>query len=191
MRPIRLLKPTAAGLCVALVLSGCTNPYDPGQRALGGAVIGAGTGAAIGGIAGGGRGAATGALIGGAVGAVGGAVTTPQPPPYQGYSQPPPSYQSYPQPAQVAWAPEMVWLPSLGVYVAMDYNYPLVYYGNTYYYLYSGYWYSGPTYRGPWRGGVALPPQLRSFQPNYWPNYQADARGYYHGNPGWRHFRPR
>ena len=56
-------------------LSACTDPYDPGQRAVGGGLLGAGTGAAIGGIAGGGRGAATGALIGGAVGAVGGAVT--------------------------------------------------------------------------------------------------------------------
>jgi hypothetical protein len=44
----------------ALVLgvAACTNPYDPGQRALGGAAIGAGTGAAIGAAAGGGTGAA-------------------------------------------------------------------------------------------------------------------------------------
>jgi hypothetical protein len=58
-------------------LAACTDPYDPGQRALGGGLIGAGTGAAIGGLAGGGRGAAAGALIGGGVGAVGGAVTSP------------------------------------------------------------------------------------------------------------------
>ena len=60
-------------------LSACTDPYDPGQRAVGGGLLGAGAGAAIGGLAGGGRGAAAGALIGGAVGAVGGAATTPQP----------------------------------------------------------------------------------------------------------------
>ncbi|MBS0638647.1 MAG: cell envelope biogenesis protein OmpA [Acetobacteraceae bacterium] len=65
-----------AGL--ALGAAACTDPYDPGQRALGGAAIGAGTGAAVGAIAGGGRGAATGALIGGGVGALGGALTTPQ-----------------------------------------------------------------------------------------------------------------
>ncbi len=65
-------------------LGACTNPYDPGQRALAGGAIGAGTGAAIGAVAGGGRGALAGALIGGAVGAVGGAATTPQPPP-RGY----------------------------------------------------------------------------------------------------------
>ncbi len=62
---------------VALGAAACTDPYDPGQRAIGGGLIGAGTGAAIGGLAGGGRGAATGALIGGGVGAIGGAVTTP------------------------------------------------------------------------------------------------------------------
>jgi len=82
----------AATILVLVPLAACTNPYDPGQRALGGAAIGAGSGAAIGAIAGGGRGAATGALIGGAVGAIGGAVTTPSPPPQQ-YYQPPPRYQ--------------------------------------------------------------------------------------------------
>jgi len=45
----------------------------PGQRALSGGAIGAGTGAIIGAATGGG--AATGALIGGGVGAIGGAVT--------------------------------------------------------------------------------------------------------------------
>ena len=59
---------------MTLALSACTDPYDPGQRAVGGGLLGAGTGAAIGGLAGGGRGAAAGALIGGGVGAVGGAV---------------------------------------------------------------------------------------------------------------------
>ena len=70
----------AAG--VLLGVAACTDPYDPGQRAVGGGLIGAGTGAAIGGLAGGGRGAAAGALIGGGVGALGGAVTTPQRPQY-------------------------------------------------------------------------------------------------------------
>jgi hypothetical protein len=67
----------AFALGLAMGLSACTDPYDPGQRAIGGGLFGAGTGAAIGGIAGGGRGAVTGALIGGALGAVGGAATTP------------------------------------------------------------------------------------------------------------------
>lgn len=80
----RFIMPSAIAIGLALALSAC-NPYDPGQRALGGAALGAGAGAAIGGLAGGGRGAATGALIGGGVGAVGGVVTTPSPPPQYGY----------------------------------------------------------------------------------------------------------
>jgi hypothetical protein len=64
----------AAGL--ALSVAAC-DPYNPGQRAVGGGLLGAGAGAAIGGLAGGGRGAAVGALGGGALGAVGGAATTP------------------------------------------------------------------------------------------------------------------
>ena len=73
---------TAAALCLALGLGACSDPYDPGQRAVGGGLLGAGAGAAIGGLAGGGRGAAIGALGGGALGAVGGAATTPQRPSY-------------------------------------------------------------------------------------------------------------
>jgi len=76
-----------AGAGLILALAGCTNPYDPGQRAVGGGLLGAGTGAAIGAIAGGGHGAAIGAAAGGALGAIGGAATTPPPPPppYRGY----------------------------------------------------------------------------------------------------------
>ncbi len=80
------VSPRLMALGVVLALAACTNPYDPGQRALGGGLIGAGTGAAIGGLAGGGSGAAAGALVGGAVGAGVGVVTTPRPPPpYRGY----------------------------------------------------------------------------------------------------------
>ena len=60
---------------------GCTNPYSPGQRAAGGALIGAGGGAAIGALAGGGEGAAIGAVAGALTGAAVGAITTPQRPP--------------------------------------------------------------------------------------------------------------
>ena len=86
----RLITSTVATFGVVLALSACTNPYDPGQRALGGGAIGAGAGAAIGGLAGGWHGAGIGALAGGALGAITGAVTTP-PPPH--YSRPPsPTY---------------------------------------------------------------------------------------------------
>jgi hypothetical protein len=52
----RALRRAGLGVAViasALALAGCTNPYDPGQRALGGAAIGAGAGAAIGAATGG------------------------------------------------------------------------------------------------------------------------------------------
>jgi hypothetical protein len=78
------------GLVAATPLAGCTNPYDPGQRALGGAAIGAGGGALVGGALGGGSGAVAGALLGGAAGAVTGAATTPRPP-----RRPPPGYYRY------------------------------------------------------------------------------------------------
>src|SRR5260221_9610823 len=90
----KLISSCAFALGLAMGLSACTDPYDPGQRAVGGGLLGAGTGAAIGGVAGGGRGAATGALIGGAAGALGGAATTPRPPPRDyGYG---PSYDRGP-----------------------------------------------------------------------------------------------
>jgi hypothetical protein len=83
MRKTKIL--TVATLGLALGLGACSDPYDPGQRAVGGGLIGAGTGAAVGALAGGGRGAAVGALAGGALGAGAGAVTTPQRPAYYGY----------------------------------------------------------------------------------------------------------
>lgn len=176
MNRLRCIKPAVIGLGLAIGLAGCTNPYDPGQRAVGGGLIGAGTGAAIGGLAGGGRGAAAGALIGGAVGAVAGVATTPQPPVYA------------PQSAPAAWYPEMVWLPSPGAYVAMDYAYPMFFIGGTYYSLYESRWYAGPSYRGPWQVHAAPPPALRGFHSSSWNSYQARARNYYHSSPNWRHF---
>ena len=67
---------TVAAVGLALSLTAC-DPYSPGQRAVGGGLLGAGAGAAIGGLAGGGRGAGIGALAGGGLGAVGGAATMP------------------------------------------------------------------------------------------------------------------
>jgi hypothetical protein len=54
-----------AGLIYAMAAS--ADPYNPAERAIGGGLLGAGTGAVIGAIAGGGRG----------LGAVAGAATTP------------------------------------------------------------------------------------------------------------------
>lgn len=70
---LRILRALAVGGMVCGALAGCGT--RPGERALSGGVIGAGTGAIIGGVAGN---AGAGALIGGAVGAVGGATTSPR-----------------------------------------------------------------------------------------------------------------
>src|ERR1700730_9731056 len=100
----RLIAPGIVAAALFLGLGGCTNPYDPGQRAVGGGLLGAGAGAAIGGAVGGGSGAALGAAVGGAAGAGTGAATTPPPPPpppgaYYGPppgSPPPPPGYGYP-----------------------------------------------------------------------------------------------
>jgi hypothetical protein len=68
-------------LSVAVCLGACTNPNDPGQRAVGGGLIGGAAGAGIGALAGGGTGALIGGVAGAAVGAGTGYVTTPQRPP--------------------------------------------------------------------------------------------------------------
>jgi hypothetical protein len=65
--------PATLALAAGLALVACGD--TPGQRAVTGGLLGAGTGAAVGSFSGN---AGTGALIGGAVGAVGGAVTSPQ-----------------------------------------------------------------------------------------------------------------
>ncbi|SDR63696.1 hypothetical protein SAMN05444161_8704 [Rhizobiales bacterium GAS191] len=67
---------TGAMLVLGLSVGACNTP---GERAVGGGIVGAGAGALIGGAAGGGRGAAIGAVAGGATGAVVGAATAPCP----------------------------------------------------------------------------------------------------------------
>ena len=68
-----------AGLLLATTAS--ADLYNPADRAIGGGLVGAGTGAVIGAIAGGGRGAGIGAAVGGGVGAIAGAAATPPRPP--------------------------------------------------------------------------------------------------------------
>ena len=75
----RIVKTGVAGALMLGALAGCTNPHDPFQRAAGGALIGAGSGAAIGAVAAGGPGAALGAVVGGLAGAATGYATTPPP----------------------------------------------------------------------------------------------------------------
>ena len=72
-----------AGLLLATTAS--ADPYNPADRAIGGGLLGAGTGAVIGAIAGGGRGAGIGAAVGGGLGAIAGAATTPPRPHHRYY----------------------------------------------------------------------------------------------------------
>ena len=72
------------GAGLLLTATAYADPYNPAERAIGGGLIGAGSGAVIGAIAGGGRGAGIGAAVGGGLGAVAGAATTP-PPPHRRY----------------------------------------------------------------------------------------------------------
>jgi hypothetical protein len=74
MRKMLLIPVT--GMC----LTGCGSPYNTGDRALSGGLIGGAGGAAIGGLAGGGKGALIGAGVGAAGGAAVGAATTPSRP---------------------------------------------------------------------------------------------------------------
>jgi osmotically inducible lipoprotein OsmB len=67
---------TAVTLVLTLGVGACNTP---GERAVGGGLLGAGAGALVGGALGGGRGAAVGAVVGGATGAVAGAATAPCP----------------------------------------------------------------------------------------------------------------
>jgi len=81
----RLSVATVVGAGWLLAAAAHADPYNPGERALGGGLVGAGTGAVIGAIAGGGRGAGIGAAVGGGLGAVAGAATTPARPQRSAY----------------------------------------------------------------------------------------------------------
>jgi len=69
--------PGVIGAALLLAATAHADPFNPGERAVTGGLLGAGTGAAIGAIAGGGRGAGIGATVGGGLGAIAGAATTP------------------------------------------------------------------------------------------------------------------
>jgi len=69
------------GAGLVLATTAFADPYNPADRALGGGLIGAGTGAVIGAIASAGIGAA----VGGGVGAITGAATTPPRPQHRYY----------------------------------------------------------------------------------------------------------
>jgi osmotically inducible lipoprotein OsmB len=79
---------TTTAIAVLALAAGLAACNSPGERAVGGALIGGGSGALVGGALGGRRGALAGAGIGAAGGAIVGAATTPQPV----YGEPRPIY---------------------------------------------------------------------------------------------------
>lgn len=103
-----------------------------------------------------------------------------------GAPPPPAPMVAYPPPLAVA--PSMVWVPEIGLYVALGANQPIFYLGGVYYYNYGGYWYTGPSYGGPWRRG-GPPRQLGRFDDRDWGRYQDLARRH-HDEPRGRYFRP-
>jgi hypothetical protein len=85
-------------------------------------------------------------------------VVQPAPPPVVYAPTPAPEPEVY-----FDTAPQFIFSPALGFYVAVGVPYDVVYIGNRYYLNRGGYWYSAPYYNGPWvvtRRGY-LPPGLR------------------------------
>jgi hypothetical protein len=80
----------------------------------------------------------------------------------------PPQY-TQPAPVYVEQAPQFVYSPQLGMYVAVGVPYDLVYTGSEYFYYYGGYWYHGPYYNGPWVFATRAyyPPALLRFNIGY------------------------
>jgi osmotically inducible lipoprotein OsmB len=121
-----MMKKLVSFAAVALVAGGLAACNTPGERAVGGALIGGGSGALIGGALGGDRGALLGAGIGAASGAVIGANTRPD------YGRP--VYYSRPRPVYVQPAP--VYVQPAPVYVQprpyCPYGYARDYYGNVF-----------------------------------------------------------
>jgi osmotically inducible lipoprotein OsmB len=80
-----MLKSLSIAAAIIGLTASLTACNSPGERAVGGALIGGGGGALVGGALGGGRGALIGAGIGAAGGAIVGASTAPRP--YYGYPE--------------------------------------------------------------------------------------------------------
>jgi osmotically inducible lipoprotein OsmB len=115
------MKKTMSFAAVALIAGGLVACNTPGERAVGGALIGGGSGALIGGTLGGDRGALLGAGVGAASGAIIGANTRPD------YGRP--VYYSRPRPVYVQPAPVYVAPPPRPY---CPYGYVRDYYGNLY-----------------------------------------------------------
>lgn len=87
---------------------------------------------------------------------------------------PPPPPNVLPEPGQYTTppeiyldvAPQFIYSPELGLYVAVDLPYDLIYTGVEYFYFYGGFWYHGPYYNGPWVLALRrdFPPALLRFR---------------------------
>jgi len=103
-------------------------------------------------------------------------------PPQPGEVGPPPPE------IDLAEAPQFVYSPELGMYVAGGVPYDIVYTGGAYFYFYGGRWYRGPHYYGPWflATGPDFPPvflryrigEIRHFRNEEFRRYEYDREHY-------------
>ena len=100
-----------------------------------------------------------------------------------------------PQPVVITQAPEFIFAPNLGFYVAVGVPYDIVLISNNYYLYRGNVWYRAPYYNGPWVETKyrSLPPglrkhkfeKIRAVRDQEYRVYQSD-RDHYRG----KHFRP-
>jgi hypothetical protein len=116
---------------------------------------------------------------------------TPPPPPPE--TAPAPGQYASPPPVYIDQAPQFIYSPQLGMYVAVGVPYDIVYTGNEYFYWYGGRWYHGPYYNGPWAFATRAyyPPALLRFRIGYirqyrnyeyrqWQRHGRNYRGRFH-----------
>jgi hypothetical protein len=114
-------------------------------------------------------------------------VVVEQPPPT---IVPDPAYPAYPVAPEIYLeaAPQFLYAPDLGMYVAVGVPYDLVYNGREYFYFYGGGWYRSAYYTGPWvfTPRSAYPPafarykveRIRHFREAEYKRYLHDRRNY-------------
>jgi hypothetical protein len=87
---------------------------------------------------------------------------------------PPPVVVAPPPPVEVEVAPEMIYLPEAGVYVAVGIPFDLFFVSGRYYYFHGGNWYWGRGYGGPWTHVVyrSLPPGLQRYKVDHLRQYR-------------------
>ena len=155
------MKRFAYVLVVAGLVAGCSQPLTTREK---GTLIGAGVGAGAGAIVGNQVGhPAAGALVGAGVGAVTGAVIGDSIQSREQQAPPPPVAMApapvvVPPPALPPAPPQLVWVPSWGVYVVQGHD--VVFHNNAYYYFHGGRWGLSRSYTGPWVVVTSAPPVI-------------------------------